>query len=109
MGLIINYSKCFQDRKEKKNISLSAAFLPATCSSWFIIPLFFLRRGTILASKSGLYEMSMPDDDQHTLKVFKVKTADIGEMMFIASNKYGNDSCTFNVEMAGRQQSYLPT
>lgn len=47
--------------------------------------------------------MTMPDDDQHTLKLLKVKSADIGEMMFLASNKYGSDSCTFNVEIAGRQ------
>lgn len=57
----------------------------------------------ILTSKPGVYEMSMPDDDQHTLKIFKVKSADTGEMMVMASNKHGNDSCTFNVEMAGKQ------
>lgn len=56
----------------------------------------------MLASKPGLYEMLMPDDDQHTLKLFKVRSVDVGEMTFTASNKYGNDSCTFNVEMAGR-------
>ncbi|XP_065818245.1 striated muscle preferentially expressed protein kinase [Labrus bergylta] len=58
------------------------------------------RRGAVLSSKPGLYEMTMPDDDQHTLKLLKVKSSDIGEMAFLASNKYGNDSCTFNVEMA---------
>lgn len=57
----------------------------------------------ILTSKPGVYEMSMPDDDQHTLKIFKVKSTDTGEMMVMASNKHGNDSCTFNVEMAGKQ------
>lgn len=55
----------------------------------------------ILASKPGMYEMSMPDDDQHTLKLFKVRADDMGEMTFVASNKHGNDSCTFSVEMAG--------
>ncbi|CAF98979.1 unnamed protein product, partial [Tetraodon nigroviridis] len=58
------------------------------------------RKGVILASKPGVYEMSMPDDDQHTLKLFKVKSDDIGEMTFMASNKHGNDGCTFSVEMA---------
>ncbi|XP_062258664.1 striated muscle preferentially expressed protein kinase [Platichthys flesus] len=58
------------------------------------------RRGVVLASKPGLYEMAMPDDDQHTLKLFKVKSADVGEMAFVASNKYGSDSCTFDVELA---------
>lgn len=47
--------------------------------------------------------MTMPDDDQHMLKLLKVRSADIGEMVFVASNKYGSDSCTFNVDMAGRQ------
>ncbi|AWP12796.1 K08809 striated muscle-specific serine/threonine protein kinase [Scophthalmus maximus] len=58
------------------------------------------RRGVVLASRPGLYEMTMPDDDQHTLKLLKVKSADIGEMVFMASNKHGSDSCTFSVEMA---------
>ncbi|KAK2839515.1 hypothetical protein Q5P01_013255 [Channa striata] len=58
------------------------------------------RGGMVLASKPGLYEMAMPDDDQHTLKLLKVKSADIGEMVFVASNKYGSDSCNFSVEMA---------
>ncbi|XP_067372487.1 striated muscle preferentially expressed protein kinase [Channa argus] len=58
------------------------------------------RGGMVLASKPGLYEMAMPDDDQHTLKLLKVKNADIGEMVFVASNKYGSDSCIFSVEMA---------
>ncbi|KAM9347394.1 striated muscle preferentially expressed protein kinase [Symphorus nematophorus] len=58
------------------------------------------RRGAVLSSKPGLYEMTMPDDDQHMLKLLKVKSADIGEMVFTASNKYGSDTCTFSVEMA---------
>eukprot|EP00066_Takifugu_rubripes_P021290 XP_011610556.1 PREDICTED: striated muscle preferentially expressed protein kinase [Takifugu rubripes] len=58
------------------------------------------RRGMILSSKPGLCDMSMPDDDQHTLKLFKVRSDDMGEMTFVASNKHGNDSCTFTVEMA---------
>lgn len=67
-----------------------------------------LRRGVILANKPGLYEMSMPDDDQHTLKLFKVKRDDMGEMTFVASNKHGNDSCTFSVDMAGRKSLRRP-
>lgn len=59
----------------------------------------------VLSSKPGLYEMTMPDDDQHTLKLLKVKSADIGEMEFMASNKFGSDSGTFNVEMAGTQRT----
>ncbi|XP_029980953.1 striated muscle preferentially expressed protein kinase [Sphaeramia orbicularis] len=58
------------------------------------------RKGVVLSNRPGLYEMTMPDDDQHTLKLLKVKSADVGEMMFVASNKHGSDSCTFSVEMA---------
>uniref|UniRef100_A0A3Q3LUD9 non-specific serine/threonine protein kinase n=1 Tax=Mastacembelus armatus TaxID=205130 RepID=A0A3Q3LUD9_9TELE len=58
------------------------------------------RRGVVLVSKPGLYEMGMPDDDQHMLKLLNVRSADIGEMVFVASNQYGSDSCTFSVEMA---------
>ena len=55
----------------------------------------------VLSSKPGVYEMGMPDDDQHTLKLLKVKSSDVGPMSFVASNKHGNDTCTFPVEMAG--------
>ncbi|XP_056145703.1 striated muscle-specific serine/threonine-protein kinase [Lampris incognitus] len=58
------------------------------------------RRGVVLTSKPNLYEMTMPDDDQHTLKLLRVKTADVGEMMCVASNKYGSDTCNFIIEMA---------
>ncbi|KAF6738702.1 Striated muscle preferentially expressed protein kinase [Oryzias melastigma] len=58
------------------------------------------RKGVTLANKPSLYEMTMPDDDQHTLKLLKVKSTDVGEMTFVASNEYGSDSCTFIVEMA---------
>ncbi|XP_061579898.1 striated muscle preferentially expressed protein kinase isoform X2 [Cololabis saira] len=58
------------------------------------------RKGVTLTSRPGLYEMTMPDDDQHTLKLLKVKSSDVGEMTFVASNEYGSDNCTFNVEMA---------
>ncbi|KAM3862019.1 striated muscle preferentially expressed protein kinase [Diretmus argenteus] len=58
------------------------------------------RRGVVLASKPGLYEMTMPDDDQHTLKLLRVRSADVGEMVCVASNKFGSDTCTFRIEMA---------
>ncbi|CAL8266116.1 unnamed protein product [Lota lota] len=58
------------------------------------------RKGVLLSSKPGLYEMGMPDDDQHTLRLLKVKSSDVGPMAFVASNKHGNDTCTFTIEMA---------
>ncbi|XP_026073372.1 striated muscle preferentially expressed protein kinase-like isoform X1 [Carassius auratus] len=58
------------------------------------------RGGVTLANRLGLFELSMPDDDQHTLKLCKVKSSDVGQLTCIASNKYGSDSCSLTLEMA---------
>ncbi|KAK5614028.1 hypothetical protein CRENBAI_012256 [Crenichthys baileyi] len=58
------------------------------------------RKGVTLTNKQGLYEMAMPDDDQHTLKLLKVKGFDVGEVTFVATNEFGSDSCSFRVEKA---------
>ncbi|XP_056157045.1 striated muscle preferentially expressed protein kinase [Lampris incognitus] len=58
------------------------------------------RRGVALASKPGMYEMSMPDDDQHTLKLQRVKTTDVGQLVVMANNQFGSDLCTLQLAMA---------
>uniref|UniRef100_A0A673JHQ4 non-specific serine/threonine protein kinase n=1 Tax=Sinocyclocheilus rhinocerous TaxID=307959 RepID=A0A673JHQ4_9TELE len=58
------------------------------------------RGGVTLSNRLGLFELSMPDDDQHTLNLCKVKSSDVGQLTCIASNKYGSDSCTLTLEMA---------
>uniref|UniRef100_A0A8C1W3C0 non-specific serine/threonine protein kinase n=1 Tax=Cyprinus carpio TaxID=7962 RepID=A0A8C1W3C0_CYPCA len=58
------------------------------------------RGGVTLSNRLGLFELSMPDDDQHTLKLCKVKSSDVGQLTCIASNKYGSDSCILTLEMA---------
>uniref|UniRef100_A0A673FZR4 non-specific serine/threonine protein kinase n=1 Tax=Sinocyclocheilus rhinocerous TaxID=307959 RepID=A0A673FZR4_9TELE len=59
------------------------------------------KRGAVtLSNRPGLFELSMPDDDQHTLKLCKVKSSDVGQLTSIASNKYGSDTCTLTLEMA---------
>ncbi|XP_043104136.1 striated muscle preferentially expressed protein kinase isoform X2 [Puntigrus tetrazona] len=59
------------------------------------------KRGAVtLSNRPGLFELSMPDDDQHTLKLCKVKSSDVGQLTCIASNKDGSDSCTLILEMA---------
>uniref|UniRef100_A0A8C1J588 Striated muscle enriched protein kinase b n=1 Tax=Cyprinus carpio TaxID=7962 RepID=A0A8C1J588_CYPCA len=59
------------------------------------------KRGAVtLSNRPGLFELSMPDDDQHTLKLCKVKSNDVGQLTCIASNKYGSDTCTLILEMA---------
>ncbi|XP_051761954.1 striated muscle preferentially expressed protein kinase isoform X2 [Ctenopharyngodon idella] len=58
------------------------------------------RGGVTLSNRPGLFELSMPDDDQHTLKLCKVKSSDVGQITCVASNKYGSDSCILTLEMA---------
>ncbi|XP_029941890.1 striated muscle preferentially expressed protein kinase [Salarias fasciatus] len=58
------------------------------------------RRGVALASKPGVYEMSMPDDDQHTLKLQRVRSTDVGQLVVTASNQFGSDLCTLQLAMA---------
>ncbi|KAJ4924345.1 hypothetical protein JOQ06_000585, partial [Pogonophryne albipinna] len=58
------------------------------------------RRGVVLVNRPGMYEMSMPDDDQHTLKLQRVRSTDIGQLVVTASNQFGSDLCTLQLAMA---------
>ncbi|XP_034007156.1 striated muscle preferentially expressed protein kinase [Trematomus bernacchii] len=58
------------------------------------------RRGVVLVNRPGMYEMSMPDDDQHTLKLQRVRSTDIGQLVVTASNQFGSDLCTLQLVMA---------
>ncbi|XP_067357586.1 striated muscle preferentially expressed protein kinase isoform X3 [Channa argus] len=58
------------------------------------------RRGVVLVNKPGMYEMSMPDDDQHTLKLQRVRSTDVGQLIVTASNQFGSDLCTLQLAMA---------
>ncbi|XP_039998071.1 striated muscle preferentially expressed protein kinase isoform X2 [Xiphias gladius] len=58
------------------------------------------RRGVVLVNKPGMHEMSMPDDDQHTLKLQRVRSTDIGQLVVTASNHFGSDLCTLQLAMA---------
>lgn len=55
----------------------------------------------MLASRPGMYEMSMPDDDQHTLKLQRVRSTDVGQLVVMASNQFGSDLCTLQLALAG--------
>ncbi|XP_056286813.1 striated muscle preferentially expressed protein kinase isoform X2 [Pseudoliparis swirei] len=59
------------------------------------------RRGVVLVNRLGMYEMSMPDDDQHTLKLQRVRSSDAGQLVVSASNQFGSDLCTLQLAMAG--------
>lgn len=65
----------------------------------------FTRRGVALVNKPGTYEMSMPDDDQHTLKLQRVRSTDLGQLLVTASNQFGSDLCTLQLATAGQSSS----
>lgn len=56
----------------------------------------------MLTNRPGMYEMSMPDDDQHTLKLQRVRSSDIGQLVVTASNQFGSDLCTIQLAAAGQ-------
>ncbi|XP_049335815.1 striated muscle preferentially expressed protein kinase isoform X2 [Astyanax mexicanus] len=58
------------------------------------------KRGMALINKPGTHEMFMPDDDQHALKISRVKGSDIGQLICMANNQYGSDLCTVQLAMA---------
>ena len=62
----------------------------------------FPRRGVALVHRPGAFEMSMPDDDQHGLKVQRVRSADVGQLVVTASNQFGSDLCTLQLALAGQ-------
>ena len=55
--------------------------------------------------KPGVYEMSMPDDDQHTLKLQRVRSLDVGALVVMANNQFGSDLCTIQLALAGNWPS----
>ncbi|KAJ8004139.1 hypothetical protein DPEC_G00155670 [Dallia pectoralis] len=58
------------------------------------------RRGVVLMNKPGAYEMSMPDDDRHNLKIQRVKSTDSGQLVCMAKNQFGSDLCTILLAMS---------
>nr|XP_057907999.1 striated muscle preferentially expressed protein kinase isoform X2 [Doryrhamphus excisus] len=58
------------------------------------------RRGVALVNKPGVCEMRMPDDDQHSLTLQRVKTSDLGQLVVTASNQFGSDLCMMQLAMA---------
>ncbi|XP_075465724.1 striated muscle preferentially expressed protein kinase isoform X4 [Ascaphus truei] len=58
------------------------------------------RAEAVLCSVDGVCEMSMPDDDQHSLTLCSPRKFDLGHLTCEARNQYGEDSCTICIEMA---------
>ncbi|KYO26301.1 striated muscle preferentially expressed protein kinase [Alligator mississippiensis] len=59
------------------------------------------RRGeVVLGEQDGAYELSMPDDDQHSLRIFRAGRADAGELACEVRNPHGADTCSIALELA---------
>ncbi|XP_072573136.1 striated muscle preferentially expressed protein kinase isoform X3 [Paramormyrops kingsleyae] len=58
------------------------------------------RNGVQLENKPGEFELSMPDDNQHTLCISRARASDVGQLICVASNPLGNDSCILMLDMA---------
>lgn len=70
----------------------------------FTEELFFLippRFNVVLKDGDPNWEMSMPDDDQHSLRFFWVGKGDVGELTCEVSNQHGYDHCFISLELAG--------
>ncbi|XP_072902358.1 striated muscle preferentially expressed protein kinase isoform X4 [Hemitrygon akajei] len=58
------------------------------------------RNGVELTHRPRVYELNMPDDDQHMLKMVKVSRADVGELVVSARNQHGEDTCRILLHLA---------
>ncbi|XP_048341653.1 striated muscle preferentially expressed protein kinase isoform X2 [Sphaerodactylus townsendi] len=58
------------------------------------------RSGVVLKDSYSNWEMSMPDDDQHSLRIFRVGKGDVGELTCEVSNQHGYDHCFISLELA---------
>ncbi|KAH0621207.1 hypothetical protein JD844_022280 [Phrynosoma platyrhinos] len=58
------------------------------------------RAGVVLKDGDPSWEMSMPDDDQHSLRFVRVGRGDVGEMTCEVSNQHGYDHCFISLELA---------
>ncbi|XP_054634798.1 striated muscle preferentially expressed protein kinase-like isoform X3 [Dunckerocampus dactyliophorus] len=74
------------------NISITLNHVHATIT--------WKRRGVPLVNKPGVCEMGMPDDDQHSLTLQRVKTSDLGQLVVTASNQFGSDLCMLQLATA---------
>lgn len=60
----------------------------------------------MVVHRPGTYEISMPDDDQHTLRIQRVRRADVGALVVMANNQFGSDLCTLELALAGLKPNY---
>ncbi|NXL56022.1 SPEG kinase, partial [Chordeiles acutipennis] len=58
------------------------------------------RGGQVLGEQEGTCEMTMPDDDQHCLRLLRVGRGAVGPLACEVSNRHGTASCTLHLRLA---------
>lgn len=56
----------------------------------------------MLAEQEGMCEVTMPDDDQHCLRLLRVGRGAAGPLVCEVSNRHGAARCTLRLRLAGR-------
>lgn len=67
------------------------------CGSWCA-----RRDGQVLGEQEGTCEVTMPDDDQHCLRLLCVGRGAAGPLACEVSNRHGTARCTLHLRLAGR-------
>lgn len=67
------------------------------CGSWCA-----RRDGQVLGEQEGTCEVTMPDDDQHCLRLLCVGRGAAGPLACEVSNHHGTARCTLHLRLAGR-------
>ncbi|XP_009994580.1 PREDICTED: striated muscle-specific serine/threonine-protein kinase-like [Chaetura pelagica] len=58
------------------------------------------RGGQVLGEKEGTCEVTMPDDDQHCLRLLRVGRGAVGSLACEVSNRHGTACCTLRLRLA---------
>lgn len=56
----------------------------------------------MLGEQQGTCEMTMPDDDQHCLRLLRVGRGAAGPLACEVTNRHGTARCTLRLRLAGR-------
>ncbi|XP_059503638.1 striated muscle preferentially expressed protein kinase [Stegostoma tigrinum] len=99
-GPYLEEAPCFTDKPDEV-FAVENQSSCITCTLNYVqAEVSWTRNGVELTNKPRIYELCMPDDDQHMLKIVKVGKADVGELMVTARNKHGEDSCRIALLLA---------
>ncbi|XP_078085412.1 striated muscle preferentially expressed protein kinase [Mustelus asterias] len=99
-GSYLEEAPCFIDRPDVV-FAVENQSTCITCTLNYVqADVSWTRNGVELTNRPRVYELSMPDDDQHMLRIIKVGKADVGEIVVMASNKHGEDVCRIALLLA---------